>query len=75
MITVETTKRKDKIAIWAAYEGDRLNIWDLPPKQLTEDVLKAIVSAVERGMVLQRQQIQKKLNKYIDVKVELNHDK
>jgi len=45
MNTLKIIDRDGKASLWV----DDLNIWDLPHKQVTQDVLKAIRSAYERG--------------------------
>lgn len=42
--------RDGKVSLWV----DNYNIWDLPPKQVTEDVLKAIQCAFDRGVQITR---------------------
>lgn len=45
--------RDGKLSLWV----NGYNIWDLPPKQATDDVLKAIQSAFDRGSQLTRNAI------------------
>ena len=58
---IETTKRYDEIAIWLVHEGERHNVWDLKPKEVTEDVLVALERAVEVACKLQKLSILKKI--------------
>ena len=45
------TKRDGKNSLWV----NNLNIWDLNEEECTYDVMKALVSAVERGVKLERE--------------------
>lgn len=73
-IQISTERRhKDdkKIAIFAECGAMRLNIWDLPETEMTQNVLNAIQSAVERGIMLQRDAVRNKINEMIQIKVEV----
>lgn len=61
MNTVEfsVSERKGKMALWVTLDNDRRNIWDLDEKEATKDVLSAIRSAFEIGMMFQRNVIYK----------------
>ena len=49
----EQMPRNGAVSLWV----NDLNIWDLDKKDLTPDVMKAIQSAVERGMQIMRHSI------------------
>jgi len=47
------TDRDGEKALWA----NGINIWDLKPSELTEDIKKAIINAVYVGLDLAREEI------------------
>lgn len=73
-ITVDQDSyRKEKIGIWLESEGrNPLNIWYLTKSELTPEVLKAIVSAVERGILVQQETTRFQLNEFINIKTKVN---
>ena len=56
-IDMFTTERDGKIAIWVRADGRELNIWDLPKKAASDAVMKAIASAIERGMTIEHRRL------------------
>jgi hypothetical protein len=59
LVKIYTEERNDKIAVWAQMDDETpYNIWDLPKQHATEDVIKAIESAFERGCLFTRQSIE-----------------
>lgn len=69
-ITIEQDNyKKENFCIWL--EG-LLHICSLPKTELTPDVLKAIVSAVKRGMEVQRNVSFFKINEPINIETEVN---
>jgi hypothetical protein len=64
-----TAERRDgRIAIFfEADEWRRWGIWDLPPKDVTEEVLEAIASAVTVGIKFKTSEIQRMLEDEDDV--------
>jgi hypothetical protein len=49
--------RGGKVSLWLGSEGERWSIWDLESHEATPNVLNAIRSAVERGALLMRKQM------------------
>ena len=53
---IYTTIRDGKVAIWVREKGntderEAMNIWDLPKGTVSDEMLKAIGSAFERGFL------------------------
>jgi hypothetical protein len=67
--------REDKVAIWLESEDrNPLNIWSLSKKELTPEVLKAIVTAVERGILVQQETTRRQLNEFINIETKVDYD-
>lgn len=49
-IKFETSERYKGIALWVVIDGQRQNIWDLPKRSATPQVLDAITWAFKLGM-------------------------
>ena len=64
-----TTKRNGKIALFVDVNGRKQNIWDLPKKELIDDVMKAIISAFQVGCNMQKHEMS---SMYIEASI---HDK
>lgn len=49
-----TAPRWGKVSLWVDWGDGPRNIWDLPRKAVTDDVLSAIASAYGRGLEAQK---------------------
>lgn len=63
--------RGDKKSLWVEMpNGELYNIWDVIPEQISDDVLKAIMSSFTRGIEAHRQMI--RLNDYARLPLDAN---
>lgn len=65
-----TTERDGKVAIWIKMPGgESFNVWDLDKKVVTQQVMKAIASAFERGY-LAHVETSRRVQDWIQVEIE-----